>query len=72
MLEGGTGRPFVVVGGRRFPLRGLPLPYPVKDDEMLVLPVGEELHITSGVRSGPSRAERACALVAMKVRCAPR
>jgi hypothetical protein len=64
VLEGGTGRPFVVVGGRRLPLRGLPLPYPVKDDEMLVLPVGEELRFTSGVRSGPSRVERTRALVA--------
>ncbi|MGH8977234.1 MAG: hypothetical protein ACRDV7_04100, partial [Acidimicrobiia bacterium] len=41
-----------------------PLPYPVTDDEMLALPVGEELHITSGVRSGPSQTERARALVA--------
>ncbi len=29
VLEGPTGTPFVVVGGRRHPVRGLPLPYQV-------------------------------------------
>ena len=32
VLEGPQGPPFVVVGGQRLPIRGLPLPYPVGAD----------------------------------------
>jgi hypothetical protein len=55
VLEGGTGPAFVVVGGRRLPIRGLPLPYPVSTDEMLQFPTGEELNIatTSSSMSSP-------------------
>jgi len=50
VLEGASGPAFVIVGGRRLPLRGLPLPYPVTADEMLRFPEGEELRI--GVSAG--------------------
>src|SRR4051794_14245638 len=36
VLEAGTGPAFVVVGGRRLPLRGLPLPYLVSTNDMLL------------------------------------
>jgi len=44
-LEGPQGPPFVVVGGRRLPLRGMPLPYPVSGDQMELLPKGAELNV---------------------------
>jgi hypothetical protein len=47
ILEGGTGPAFVVVGGRRLPIRGLPLPHLVSTEEMLLFPEGEELNIAS-------------------------
>jgi hypothetical protein len=53
VLEGRSGAAFVVVGARRLPLRGLPLPHPVTDDEMLAFPEGEELRI--GYVSSPDR-----------------
>ena len=45
VLEGAQGPPFVVVGGDRLPLRGLPLPYPVSADQMHLFPQGRELNI---------------------------
>ena len=45
VLEGAAGPAFVIVAGRRLPLRGLPLPYPVTADEMLRFPEGEELRV---------------------------
>ena len=56
VLEGRSGAAFVVVGARRLPLRGLPLPHPVTDDEMLAFPEGEELRI--GYVSSPDRGPR--------------
>jgi hypothetical protein len=64
VLEAGLGRPFVVVGGKRLEIRGLPLPHPVQDDEMLAFPVGEELQVAVGVRAGANRLERTRALLA--------
>ncbi len=60
VLEGGTGPAFIVVGGRRLPIRGLPLPYPVSTDEMLQFPTGEELNVTttSSSLSGPAAQAR--------------
>ena len=55
VLEAGTGPAFVVVGGRRLPLRGLPLPYLVSTDDMLLFPEGEELNVGS-LRSAPATA----------------
>lgn len=45
VLEGPQGPPFVVVGGKRLPLRGLPLPYPVSADQMHQFPQGPEVDI---------------------------
>jgi hypothetical protein len=45
VLEGPQGPPFVVVGGRRLPLRGMPLPYPVSGDQMERFPKGPEVNV---------------------------
>jgi hypothetical protein len=63
VLEAPVGRPFVVVGGKRRPLRGLPLPHPVTNEEMLSFPPGEELLIGAGMQAGAGRVARARALV---------
>jgi hypothetical protein len=47
VLEGPRGAPFVVVGGRRLPLRGLPLPHPVTAEEMQSFPEGPELNVAA-------------------------
>jgi hypothetical protein len=47
VMEGGTGPAFIVVGGRRLPLRGIPLPHLVSTEEMLMFPEGEELNIAA-------------------------
>lgn len=65
VLEGGTGPAFIVLGGRRLPIRGLPLPHLVSSEEMLLFPEGEELNIAT--TRGPSlggRVTRARKLVA--------
>jgi hypothetical protein len=46
VLEGPQGPPFVIVGGKRLPLRGLPLPHPVGSDRMQLFPQGRELNIS--------------------------
>jgi hypothetical protein len=45
VLEGPQGPPFVVVGGKRLSLRGLPLPYPVSAEQMQVFAAGRDLNI---------------------------
>jgi hypothetical protein len=47
VLEGPQGPPFVVVGARRLPLRGLPLPYPVSGDQMELFPKGPEVNVSA-------------------------
>lgn len=47
LLEGPRGAAFVVVGGRRMPIRGLPLPHPVTGDEMQLFAEGEELNVAA-------------------------
>jgi hypothetical protein len=60
VLEADSGPAFVVVGGRRLPLRGLPLPYLVSSEDMLLFPEGEELNIAASFRPAPrSRSARA-------------
>jgi hypothetical protein len=59
VLESGTGPAFVVVGGRRLPLRGLPLPYLVSSDDMLLFPEGEELNVAASRGPAPGPAQRA-------------
>jgi hypothetical protein len=45
VFEGPQGPPFVVVSGKRLPVRGLPLPYPVGADQMQLFPQGRGLNI---------------------------
>jgi hypothetical protein len=65
VLEGPKGPPFVVVGGRRMPIRGLPLPYPVSGDEMDRLPEGPELNVSAAM-SLAYQLGRARAIIARK------
>jgi hypothetical protein len=55
VMSAGTGPAFLVIGGRRLPLRGLPLPYLVSGEAMLLFPEGEELRVTSA-RTAPMSA----------------
>ena len=64
VLESSSGPAFIVVGGRRLPLRGLPLPYLVSTEDMLLFPEGEELNIAASTRAAPaSRSARARAVL---------
>jgi hypothetical protein len=64
VLEAGTGPAFVVVGGRRLPLRGLPLAYLVSTDDMLLFPEGEELNVAAPRPAPPGRVTRARDVIA--------
>jgi hypothetical protein len=64
VLEAGTGAAFLVVGGRRLPLRGLPLPYLVSTNDMLLFPEGEELNVAAPRAAPPKRASRARDVIA--------
>lgn len=75
VLEGPSERPFVVVGGRRLSIRGLPLPYPVSSEEMQVFPAGAEVNVAAanvartkfeGAFSGRYQLAQARATVARK------
>lgn len=61
VLEGPTGPAFVVVGGRAYPLRGLPLPYPVTHDQMARFPKGPELRVRAGSGGSGGSSVRAVA-----------
>jgi len=63
VLEAGTGPAFVVVGGRRLPLRGLPLPYLVSTSDMLLFPEGEEVHVAAPRTAPKGRVARARAVL---------
>jgi len=63
VLEGGTGPAFVVVGGRRWPIRGLPLPYLVTTREMLAVPEAEELNVAAALASPSTRVKRVRAVL---------
>jgi hypothetical protein len=45
LLETTSGPPFVVIGGQRLPVRGLPLPHPVPAAEADVFPLGEAVNV---------------------------
>src|SRR4051794_30168776 len=62
-LEAGTGPAFVVVGGAWGPLRGLPLPYLVSTNDMLLFPEGEELNVAASRVVPKSRVARARAAI---------
>jgi len=75
VLEGPSGRPFVIVAGRRISLRGLPLPHPVSSEQMQLFPAGEEVNVAAAnvararfeqAFSGRYQIERARAAVGRK------
>jgi hypothetical protein len=45
VMESGSGPAFLVIGSRRLPLRGLPMPHLVATADMLLFPEGEELNV---------------------------
>jgi hypothetical protein len=47
LFEGTKGNPFVIIGGRRHSVTGLPLPYPVDDLQASDLPEGEEINVAA-------------------------
>lgn len=49
VMEGPKGAPFVVVGGRRLTVRGLPLPYPIGFEETQRYPQGDEINVAAAV-----------------------
>ncbi len=57
VLEGSTGPAFLVVGGRRLALRGLPLPHGVEAEVVDRLPEGPTLDVVASL--SPSRATTA-------------
>jgi hypothetical protein len=63
VIEGASGPPFVIVGGRRWPIRGLPLPYQVTNEEMHRFPEARELNIASVIATSATRVLRARAVL---------
>jgi hypothetical protein len=61
VLEGPSGPAFVIVGGRRYPVRGLPLPYAITADEMALFPEAQELRV--GMSAPRGKADRARAVM---------
>ncbi len=51
VLETTTGPPFLIVGGQRFPLRGLPSPFPVPPEAAARFPQGPELDVWRATRT---------------------
>jgi hypothetical protein len=51
VLEGPQGPPFVVVGGKRRSLRGVPVPYPVGAEQMQLLAAGRDLNVAEAIVS---------------------
>jgi hypothetical protein len=47
MFESSTGAPFVVIGGRRHGVRGVPLPYPVDNRHAAEFAEGPELNLAA-------------------------
>jgi hypothetical protein len=47
LLEAPDGAAFVVIGGRRHNLRGVPLPYPVSNRQASEFPSGDDLNVAS-------------------------
>jgi hypothetical protein len=52
VLEANFGPAFIIVGGRRLTIRGLPLPFSVTAEEMMRFPEGQELRV--GIAAGGS------------------
>lgn len=47
LFEAADGAPFVVVGGRRCTVRGVPLPYPVNNRQASAFPRGDDLNVAA-------------------------
>jgi hypothetical protein len=47
IFEAADGAPFVVVGGKRCTVRGVPLPYPVDNRHASALPRGDDLNVAA-------------------------
>jgi hypothetical protein len=62
-MEGASGPPFVIVGSRRWPIRGLPLPYLVTNEDMHRFPEARELNIAGVIGTGATRMKRARAVL---------
>jgi hypothetical protein len=52
VLEAVTGPPFLVVGGQRLPVRGLPAPFPVPLEAVIRFPEGPELDLRRTIKGG--------------------
>ena len=63
VIEGATGAPFVIVGGRRWNIRGLPLPYLVTNEDMHRFPEARELSIAAAIGTGATRVRRVRAVL---------
>ncbi len=63
VIEGASGPPFLLVGGRRWPLRGLPLPFQITNEEMHRFPEARELNIAAVISTSGTRAKRARAVM---------
>ena len=48
VFESSAGLPFVIVGRRRLPIRGLPVPSPIDARDALAFPEGPELRLRAG------------------------
>lgn len=63
VMESGSGPAFLVIGGRRLPLRGLPLSYFVTADQMLLFPEGEEINLNTARAVSRGKIARARTLI---------
>jgi hypothetical protein len=63
VIEGASGPPFVIVGGRRWPIRGLPLPFHITNEGMHRFPEARELNIAAVISTSATRAKRARAVL---------
>jgi hypothetical protein len=56
VLEAPHGAPFVILGGERLPVRGLPLPHPLADVDHAAFPEGQQLDLGATAPVAPSAA----------------
>jgi hypothetical protein len=47
IVEGPSGAPFVIVGGQRLPVRGLPMTHPVGNAELDLFPIGKPIDLVA-------------------------
>jgi hypothetical protein len=63
VMEGDSGPAFVLVGGRRWPIRGLPLPHRISNEEMQRFPEAQELNLAAVTGTTRTRVKRARAVL---------